>query len=428
MPVFNRSGARSRLFLAIALASGAAIGVSAPAYAQKKKQEQPAERKANYSKAFAAAYSGLKAPIEAKDFVAIKAALPALLAAAQTPDDKLLGGQLAYQAGFNLKDTALEKQGLDLMLGSGLAVAQQLAGIHHALARIAYNAKDFDTARTHALQAAAGGQTDAELLIAESYFAQGQANAGLERLDKVIAAKVAAGQPVPEDWLKRGLAFSYKANLEAQAIKYAGMYAQYYPSTVSWGDAINIQRNLRNYDPQELLDLMRLARRVNALRNERDYVDYISAVDPRRLPGEAEQVIAAGIAAGLLKPNDVFVAEARSTAAARLRADQADLPNLARDARLPSAAVATLMAAGDAFLSYGRPAEAEEFYTKALTKPGVDTARVLTRLAIAQLDLGKTAEAQANLARVEGARQAIAGLWSLHAAQAAKDARAPAAP
>ena len=60
------------------------------------------------------------------------------------------------------------------------------------------------------------------------------------------------------------------------------------------------------------------------------------------------------------------------------------------------------MAAGDAFLSYQKPAEAEEFYTLALAKPGVDTPRVLTRLGIAQADQGKSAEAQATFAKVEG--------------------------
>jgi hypothetical protein len=56
----------------------------------------------------------------------------------------------------------------------------------------------------------------------------------------------------------------------------------------------------------------------------------------------------------------------------------------------------------------------------------VDTPRVLTRLGIAQADQGKTADAAATFAKVEGARQAIARLWALYTQQAAKTA-APAA-
>ena len=197
------------------------------------------------------------------------------------------------------------------------------------------------------------------------------------------------------------------------------MYAQNYPSKTSWGDAIAIQRNLLNYEGQELLDIMRLADRTGALRFERDYAEYITAADPRRLPGETQRIIDAGIAAGLLKRNDVFVNEARTIASGRVKADLADLPGLERDARASGATAATAMAAGDAFLSYQQPAKAEEFYTAALGRPGVDTARVLTRLGIAQLDQGKTTEAEATFAKVEGARQAIARLWGIYAKQKA---------
>jgi hypothetical protein len=54
-------------------------------------------------------------------------------------------------------------------------------------------------------------------------------------------------------------------------------------------------------------------------------------------------------------------------------------------------------------------------YQIALTKPGVDAPRVLTRLGIAQTDLGKTAEAQANFAKVTGIRAPIAALWAAYA-------------
>lgn len=428
MSVFVRSGA-SRLVLAVALASGVALTAAAPAYAAKKKQEeQPAGAKANYSKPFAAAYQPFAAKLKAGgDLTPLKAEVAAVQAAAQTADDKYTAGQVTYSLGAQLKDIALQRQGVAMMIdsGSALAGAERAAQIY-AGAQLAYQDKDWATARSLAERAVTAGYAgESELLIAETYFAQDQDTSGVDYLDRAIAKKVAAGQTVPEAWLKRGLAMAYNAKLPAQSAKFAAMYAQYYPSQASWGDAIAIQRNLNNYEGQELLDIMRLAQRVNALRTERDYVDFIEAADARRLPGETQRIINAGIGAGLLKQSDVYIAEARNAAAARVNADLADLPKLARDARLPSATGSTLMAAGDAFLSYQKPAEAEEFYTLALAKPGVDTARILTRLGIAQLDQGKTAEAQANFAKVEGARQAIARLWALYA-QNGKPAAAPA--
>lgn len=421
MPKFRP--AASRLALAIAFASTAAVGLTAaatPAFAQKKGKEQAgAAAKADYSKPFVAAYQPLaKVMGENGDLAALKPQLPALIAAATTADDKFVSGQFVLNVGAKTNDVALQRQGLDLMLDSGKTPAADLSRITFAAAQLAYNAKDWGKARARAEQAIAAGYAgDAELLIAETYFAEDQVTTGLGALDKAIARKVAAGEQAPEAWLKRGLAQAYQAELEPQSVKYAAMYAQYYPSKSSWGDAIAIQRNFNNYEGQELLDLLRLASRADALRFERDYIDYITAADARRLPGETQRVIDAGIAAGMLKSNDVFVSEARTTASGRIKADLADLPGLERDARAASASAATAMAAGDAFLSYNQPAKAEEFYKLALARPGVDTARVLTRLGIAQLDLGNVAEAKANFAKVEGARQAIARLWGVYAAQ-----------
>jgi len=421
MPKFRSAASRFAFAFALAATGAAGLTVAAtPAYAQKKKEQEAP--KADYSKPFVGAYEPVaKVYNENGDLVALKAQLPALVAVVQTGDDKMAGGRLIYNIGAKTNDVALQRQGLDLMLSSGKLPPADMAQNAFAAAQLAYNAKDFAATRTLAQQAIAAGYAgDAELLMAESYFGENQPNLGIEALDKAIARKIAASQPIPEEWLKRGLAMAYRAKLSAPSMKYAGMYAQYYPSANSWGDAIAIQRNLQGYEGQELLDLMRLAARANALRSERDYVDYLSAVDARRLPGEAQRVLAAGVAANLLKSNDVFVSEVRAVADARAKADLADLPGLERDARAASATAVTASAAGDAFLSYQQPAKAEEFYKLALTKAGVDTPRVMTRLGIAQLDQGKVAEAQATFAKVEGARQAIAQLWSIYATQAAK--------
>lgn len=422
MPKFR--AVASRLAFAVALAATGAAGMTlaaSPALAQKKNEKAA---KPQYSKEFVAVYQPVATVVNAGgDFAAVKPQLDAVVAVAKNADEKHAAGQMIYNVGAKTNDVALQRQGVDLMLDSGKTAPAELGRVSLAAAQLAYNVKDWATARRRAEQAIAAGHAgDAELLIAEAYFGEGQIAQGIDAIDKVIAKKVASGQPVPEAWLKRAIAQSYQAKLDAQAIKYSAMYAQYYPSETSWGDAIAVQRNINNYEGQELLDLLRLGARAKALRNERDYVDYITASDARRLPGETQRIIEAGIAAGKLRANDVFVNEAKGIASGRVAADTRDLPGLERDARAASATAATAMAAGDAFLSYNEAAKAEEFYKIALGKPGVDAPRVMTRLGIAQLDQGKTADAQATFAKVEGARQAIAQLWAIYAAQAAKPA------
>lgn len=420
MSVFRRPGAASRLALAFALSSVAGLAIAAPAQAAKK-DEQAKALQPELSKDFVTVYKPYFDVAKAKgDVTTLKDSLPAMAAAAKTADDKFMTGQATYTIGQKLNDTAMQRKGVDMMVDSGSKLATaELGNLLFGAARLAYDAKDWATARSRAQQAIAAGYSgDADLLMAETYFGENQAAAGLALLDKAIAAKVAAGQSVPDSWLKRGLAMAVNARLAPEATKFAGLYARYYPSADSWGDAIAIQRNFNNFEGQELLDLMRLAERTNSLRTERDYVDYLSAADARRLPGESQRIIKAGIAAGKLRSGDVFVSEANTISAARAQADLADLPKLASDARAAGATAATLMAAGDAFLSYQKAAEAEQFYTLALAKPGVDTARVLTRLGIAQADQGKAAEATATFAKVTGPRQPIAQLWSLYVGQA----------
>ena len=73
------------------------------------------------------------------------------------------------------------------------------------------------------------------------------------------------------------------------------------------------------------------------------------------------------------------------------------------------------MAAADALLSYCENAKAAELYQLALAKPGIDTNTVLNRLGMAQVGAGDYAGAQATLAKVEGRRKPLAGLWSIYA-------------
>ena len=282
---------------------------------------------------------------------------------------------------------------------------------------LAYRAEDWATARDRFQQALAAGYTENDLqgLIAETYFKANDNQGGLDYLQGVIDEQIASAGKPEENYLKRGLAVAYNADMYDRATAFSAMQARYYPSSTSWADAINIQRNFKDYEAQELLDLLRLSRRVDALTIEQDYVRYIDAADYRRLLQEVRDVAQEGLDSGVLVQGDTYVAEVISGANGRIQSDKSELPSLERDARAGGAKLTTVAAAGDAFLSYGEAAKAEEFYKKALTMPGVDTHRVRTRLGIAQLDQGRYDDAAATFAQVEGNRTAIANLWALYA-------------
>ena len=413
----------STLALALALGMGGVMSVTAleaPAAAQKKKKNDDDAAKPKYSKGFVAAYTPVEQQLNAgADVATVKAALPGVVAAAESDDDRFAAGNLLLSTGTKTNDPALQRQGLELMLASGKVPAANQPQYNFFSGQLAYQAQDYANARTYLERAIELGYTDndPEALIAETYFAEDRFADGLSYLDRAIEAKRQAGQPVNEAWIKRGLSMAYNNQLDQQARDYSAMYVRDYPSSTSWGDAIGILYNTSDVTGQDSLDLLRLARRVQGIRNDSQYLEYIEQADPRKLPGEVVAVIDEGYSSGILDRSNTFVSDSRAEAARRVKTDETELPELARDARASGANLATVMAAGDVFLSYGQSAEAEEFYTKASNMPGANTPLVLTRMGIAQLDQGKYAEAEATFNRVEGARQAIANLWSIYTTQ-----------
>ncbi len=263
------------------------------------------------------------------------------------------------------------------------------------------------------------GADDMRTMIADLYFEQGNYTEGLTYLSSQIEERRGAGRQIPENWIRKGLSTAYENEINNETPKYVALLAENYPSDVVWGDAVIVTLNANSYQNPEVLDLLRLSRRTKAYNDARVLSEYVEILDPRRYPGEVVAVIDEGSALGVIDKSDPFIAETRTEAAGRVETDRADLPSLATDARASGATLKTLVVAGDTFLSYDQPAEAEEFYTKALGMSGVETPLVLTRLGIAQYDQGKYAQAIETFNKVEGARKDIANLWAIYAAQKA---------
>ncbi|WP_374588108.1 hypothetical protein [Novosphingobium sp.] len=457
----------ARTALGLALAMGvAAGGVSAPAMAKEKEKKAEAP-KITLSKGFMPAYQATKTALDAAakrpDVVAGReaataaenayrsaqgkaardaarakydAAIAALgtvvaaenqavenaFTAATTPDDKFVAGQLGLTLGQLSLDKKMQRRGLQSMVDSGKVAAADAAKFNYYIGGLAFDSRDYAGARAAFQAAIAGGYTEGGIdgLLADSYFNDNQVAEGLKVLNAAIAKRGAAA---PEDWIRKGIVVSYKAKLAPEAVAFSNKLVEGYPTKENWALAIAVIRDMSQFQNQEQLDLMRLMDRTASWSEARDYFEYIQAADPRRLPAEALKVIDLGIASGKLQASDVSVSDARNIASGRIAADKASLVGLERDARAASGSAATAMAGGDAFLSYGDAAKAEALYQIALSKPGVDAPRVLTRLGIAQTDLGKTAEAQATFAKVTGLRAPIAALWSAYAKSKAAPAQ-----
>ena len=431
-PLRHNAGLARQLALAVVLASTAAVlavpGFADAAYAQKKKKDdKPEEVKPVYSKEFVAAYqpvdTALKAP--GADVAAIKPQVLALVPLAVSPDELMALGGLQFNAGISGKDTALQLQGVETMLASGKVKAEELGKYNLTAFQLANSQGQYDKARGYLQKAidlnySAPNVTtsDLQMNMAELYFAEDRNVEGLKYLSDAIAQRKAQGLAVDPKWYRRGVSVAYNNQIVPQVYDFVQGWVIDNPTPENWRDAVNLTRNLSDFEAPVLLDLLRLGKKVGTLKDKNDYIFYIEAADTRRLPMEVKSVIDEANATGAIpKGSDTWVDEQHKVATGLIAADRAELPALERDANAAAAQLRTVTAAGDAFLSYGEYAKAAGFYEKSLGMAGVDRNLALTRLGIAQVGQGNTVAARETFAKVEGERAPVAMLWSAYAAQ-----------
>ncbi|GGD63676.1 tetratricopeptide repeat protein [Croceicoccus mobilis] len=396
----------SRAALAFALATGmAATGVSVtPAMAQGKKKEK--EAAAEYSKEFVEAYQPLANAVDAGgDLAALKPQIPSLVALTTSNDEKMAAGNVIFNIGSKTQDQAVQLQGVEMMLASGKVPAENIASFSLAAGQLAYNAKDYTKAETYLKQAADAGSADAKGLLASTYITNEKPAEGLAMLDSAIKDLQAAGQPVPEGWAFNGMAAAVGQDDRPAAFKWGVMTLATDSRDSARSQAYRVVEAYSPFADDVQLDLMRLMARENAFDQPRQYVAYLDLMQPLRRPGEAKNFFD-GV--GAKAPTDnALVADAKRVANERYATTLKEL-----DADAPSASGDAALAIADTYLGYGKSAEAEAAYTKAIDGGTTEQDRALTGLGIAQADQGKYAEAKATFEKITtGQRSELAKLW-----------------
>lgn len=395
----------SGIAMAVALSFGA-VGmfvVSAPAEAAKRS-------KASYSKEFIAAYQPMADKLEASaDGSDLKAEVPALAAVIASPDEMLAGGQLIYNIGAKSGDQALQYQGVKLMADSGMLPEDNVGKIYLAAGQLAFNAKDFTASRSYLEKAQTYIPNDPQIpaLIGETYAAENMFDQALTSIRTAIDMRAAAGQPADDATAFRGLAIAANNGLTDRAFDWAVLVLESSPRPEYRGEAYKVVSALSSLSKEEELDLLRLMYRNDGLTIRQQYMAYLQTADARRRPAEVKAVIDEGMASGELTSNALVTDELR---VAKARYDQV-LSEINADSRNPATGNEA-MAIADVYLGYGKGAEAEALYSKALEMGVTDKAAALTGLGIALADQGKYAEAKATFEQITaGNRSILAKLW-----------------
>lgn len=410
----TRGGAASALALALAFGS---VSVASLAVTSTPAAAQSAPK---YSKGFVKVYEPVAAIVNGPagtDYASAKPQIAGVIAAAENDDDRNAAGNLVLVLGNKLSDSALQRQGLEMMLASGKVAPAQIGQFNFFVGNLAYAAKDYPAARAALEKAVAAGYTEGnpQGLIAESYFTENKPAEGLAYLKSLVEKNAAAGQAVPEAWLLRGLKVAYESKLPEQTVDWSALLVKANPTAKSWQQALQVIGATVDLQPQEQLDLLRLMMATNSLSTRNEFTTYIETVDPRVMPSEAQKVLAAAVTSGVLTSTDQYYGEVKRVVDQRLPSQQKEAADYAKEAQA-AATGKPAETAGDIFYSLGDYAQAEAMYQLALTKGPSNRDQTLTRLGMVQALQGKAQPAQETLGQVKGNRAAVARMWSTFAA------------
>jgi tetratricopeptide (TPR) repeat protein len=388
---------------AVVLAALIATTVPQAAMAQKKGEAKAPSYK--FSKKVQPLLADAQAKQKAGDNAGAMAALDQADAVPdKNSDDAYMISMLRLNSAISLKDNALIERALEGALATGRVSPEDTVKFQRNLGALALQRNDYAKAMAEFEKVIAASPNDADLMIemAEMQRRQGQDQKAIATMNQAIAAKAAAGEKADETWYRRALAIAYDKKLAAETVTTSEALLRAYPSATNWRDVLIIFRDSGKFDDQANLDILRLMRANAALTGERDFAEYAETATLRGFPGEAKAVLDEGIAKGALQSGKPLVKELQSLVNPKVAADKASLPGLEKEA---AAAKTGRSAAGtaDAYLGYGDYAKAATLYKLALSKGGVDTDAVNTRLGFALGKTGDKAGAEAALKAVSAA-------------------------
>lgn len=407
---------RSMPATAIAAVLGCALmATAAPAAAQKKekpKKEEEAKGKGlTASKGFAPALKKMTDATAAKDAATLQAALAEGQASATAPDDKYLVGFYQLQLGILNKDQALQGQGLDVMLDSGMTPPENLAVYSFFSGNFAYGAKDYPKAIKRLEAARTAGSTESSLpvLLMDSYLSSGQVDQGIATAKAAIDASRAAGQRPSDELYVRPIRALQAANRNDAVLDMMTLRLRDYNQPTVWRQTLFILLS-GNQDKEVGLDVLRLMRATNSMQDRPEYSEYASLATEAALPGEVVSLIKAGKQSKVIPDSDAKFNELLKSQTERMGDEETTLTAYAqKPSTLSNPKVAG--ATGDAMVGYGRYADAIPLYKAALAAGG-DKELWTYRLGVAQAHSGDAAGAKASFAQVTGARKRLAQLWT----------------
>ena len=353
--------------------------------------------------------------VQAQNWEAATAALPAAQAGVQSAYGKFVIGQLQLQIGRGTNNQQLQMQAVDAMLASNGAPESALPALLGARASFAVQASDWPTAERLLTQLTEGPSPNADRLrqLAEVKIRLNKNAEALAIYQRLLQLSEAGGQPATEENIKRTLEIATVLRSRTETVPLMQRLLRAYPTQANWTESLVRLRALMPDEVQLMLDVRRLMRTAGAFSREGDYLEFAGHLTRAGQPSEVKSLLEEGISRGLVNANSAEARQMMATSNTRIAEDRPTLPGL--QARGTAAATANAARiAGDTLYAYGQYADAAAVYRAALQKSGADADLLNIRLGAALVAANQPAEAQAAFRAVTaGPRADLAAFWLL---------------